>query len=96
MEQGPVLVITFNSQQVMCVKDKQGKVVEGSEDKVSLTRYITTNELRCAGTEDCLRVGAMQGPDGAGPQGRLEAAGPQCQQSGAVHLRGGRGCIVQH
>lgn len=34
MEQGPVLVITFNSQQVMCVKDKQGKVMEGSEDKV--------------------------------------------------------------
>lgn len=34
MEQGPVLVITFNSQQVMCVKDKQGKVQEGSEDKV--------------------------------------------------------------
>ena len=33
MEQGPVLVITFNSQQVMCVKDKQGKVMEGSEDK---------------------------------------------------------------
>ena len=35
MEQGPVLVISFNSQQVMCVKDKQGKVMEGSEDKVS-------------------------------------------------------------
>ena len=34
MEQGPVLVISFNSQQVMCVKDKQGKVMEGSEDKV--------------------------------------------------------------
>ena len=34
MEQGPVLVISFNSQQVMCVKDKQGNVMEGSEDKV--------------------------------------------------------------
>ena len=34
MEQGPVLVITFNSQQILCVKDKDGKVVEGSEDKV--------------------------------------------------------------
>ena len=36
MEQGPVLVISFNSQQVMCVKDKQGNVMEGSEDKVRL------------------------------------------------------------
>ena len=35
MEQGPVLVITFNSQQILCVKDRDGKVVEGSEDKVS-------------------------------------------------------------
>ena len=35
MEQGPVLVITFNSQQILCVKDKSGKVIEGSEDKVS-------------------------------------------------------------
>ena len=36
MEQGPVLVISFNSQQVMCVKDKLGNVMEGSEDKVRL------------------------------------------------------------
>lgn len=35
MEHGPVLVITFNSQQILCVKDRDGKVVEGSEDKVS-------------------------------------------------------------
>ena len=35
LEQGPVLVITFNSQQILCVKDRDGKVVEGSEDKVS-------------------------------------------------------------
>ena len=34
MEQGPVLVITFNSQQIMCVKDREGKVIEGSPDKV--------------------------------------------------------------
>lgn len=40
MEQGPVLVITFNSQQVMCVKDKQGKVQEGSEDKVLRITYV--------------------------------------------------------
>lgn len=26
MEQGPVLVITFNSQQILCVKDREGKV----------------------------------------------------------------------
>lgn len=29
MEQGPVLVITFQTQQIMCVKDSKGNVVEG-------------------------------------------------------------------
>ena len=27
MEQGPVLVITFNSQQILWVKDRKGKVI---------------------------------------------------------------------
>lgn len=40
MEQGPVLVLTFNSQQIMCVKDKEGKVVEGSDDKVMRVSYV--------------------------------------------------------
>lgn len=40
MEQGPVLVITFNSQQLMCVRDRTGKVVEGSEDKVMRVAYV--------------------------------------------------------
>ena len=44
MEQGPVLVITFNSQQVMCVKDRAGKVVEGSEDKVT-KNYLSLTAL---------------------------------------------------
>ena len=29
MEQGPVLVISFNAQQIMVVRDSSGKVVEG-------------------------------------------------------------------
>ena len=29
MEQGPVLVITFHAQQIMCVRDSKGAVVEG-------------------------------------------------------------------
>jgi import inner membrane translocase subunit TIM44 len=40
MEQGPVLVITFNSQQILCVKDMAGKVIEGSEDKVMRVTYV--------------------------------------------------------
>jgi len=40
MEQGPVLVITFNSQQIMCVKDREGKVIEGSPDKVLRVTYV--------------------------------------------------------
>ena len=40
MEQGPVLVLTFNSQQVSCVKDREGKVIEGSDDKVMRITYV--------------------------------------------------------
>jgi len=40
MEQGPVLVITFNSQQILCVKDLSGKVVEGSDEKVMRVTYV--------------------------------------------------------
>jgi len=40
MEQGPVLVITFNSQQILCVKDANGKVIEGSDDKVMRVTYV--------------------------------------------------------
>lgn len=29
MEQGPVLIITFQTQQIMCVRDAKGNVVEG-------------------------------------------------------------------
>lgn len=34
MEQGPVLIITFQTQQIMCVRDAKGNVVEG--DPVSV------------------------------------------------------------
>jgi len=40
MEQGPVLVIMFNAQQVMCVKDKTGKVIEGNDEKVMRMTYV--------------------------------------------------------
>merc|ERR1711915_1172201 len=40
MDQGPVLVITFNSQQILCVKDASNKVIEGSEDKVMRVTYV--------------------------------------------------------
>ena len=35
-----MLVLTFNSQQVICVKDREGKVIEGSEDKVMRITYV--------------------------------------------------------
>lgn len=40
MEQGPVLIITFTSQQMMCVKDSEGNVVEGDPDKVMRISYV--------------------------------------------------------
>ncbi|XP_075233734.1 mitochondrial import inner membrane translocase subunit TIM44 [Lycorma delicatula] len=40
MEQGPVLVISFTSQQIICIKDKTGKVVEGDSDQVYRVDYV--------------------------------------------------------
>mgnify|MGYP002649647537 CR=1 FL=1 len=36
MEQGPVLIITFQTQQIMSVRDAKGKVVEGDPVGVCL------------------------------------------------------------
>lgn len=40
MDQGPVLVITFQAQQIMAIKNKKGEVVEGSLDKVHRVFYV--------------------------------------------------------
>ncbi|CAG9761979.1 unnamed protein product [Ceutorhynchus assimilis] len=40
MEQGPVLIISFTSQQVMAVRDSQGNVVEGDPDKIMRVTYV--------------------------------------------------------
>lgn len=36
MDQGPVLIITFQTQQIMTVKDAKGKVVEGDPVSVAV------------------------------------------------------------
>lgn len=40
MDQGPVLIITFTSQQIMVVYDVRGKVVEGDPNKVMRTSHV--------------------------------------------------------
>ncbi|KAK2586837.1 hypothetical protein KPH14_009776 [Odynerus spinipes] len=40
MEQGPVLMITFQCQQIMCVRDKNNKVVEGDPEKVMRYNHV--------------------------------------------------------
>ncbi|KYO34493.1 mitochondrial import inner membrane translocase subunit TIM44 isoform X1 [Alligator mississippiensis] len=40
MEQGPVLIITFQAQVVMVIKDQKGEVVEGDPDKVLRMLYV--------------------------------------------------------
>lgn len=39
MEQGPVLIITFQSQQIMVVRNAKGDVVEGDPDKIMRMHY---------------------------------------------------------
>ncbi|XP_037945849.1 mitochondrial import inner membrane translocase subunit TIM44 [Teleopsis dalmanni] len=40
MEQGPVLIITFQAQQILCVRDKLRKVIEGDPEKVMRVNYV--------------------------------------------------------
>jgi len=40
LEQGPVLVITFTSQQILCVRNANGDVVEGDPEKVMRIQYV--------------------------------------------------------
>jgi mitochondrial import inner membrane translocase subunit TIM44 len=40
MEQGPVLIVTFQAQQIMCVRDSKGIMVEGDPDKVMRVNYV--------------------------------------------------------
>lgn len=40
MDQGPVLIITFTSQQIMVVRDSRGGVIEGDPDKIMRVTYV--------------------------------------------------------
>lgn len=40
MEQGPVLIITFQSQQIMCVRDSKNSIVEGDPQKIMRVNYV--------------------------------------------------------
>ena len=40
MEQGPVLVINFNAQQIMVVRDAKGKVVEGDPVSSHISHFF--------------------------------------------------------
>lgn len=40
MEQGPVLIITFQTQQIMCVRSAKKDVVEGDPEKVMRVNYV--------------------------------------------------------
>ena len=40
MDQGPVLAINFTSQQIMCVRDAKGNIIEGDPEKVLRVNYV--------------------------------------------------------
>ncbi|XP_047140154.1 mitochondrial import inner membrane translocase subunit TIM44 [Hydra vulgaris] len=40
MEQGPVLILTFQAQQVSIMKDSKGKIIEGGEDNIESVNYV--------------------------------------------------------
>ncbi|XP_021928898.1 mitochondrial import inner membrane translocase subunit TIM44 isoform X3 [Zootermopsis nevadensis] len=40
MDQGPVLIVTFTSQQILCARDNKNNVVEGDPDKILRVHYV--------------------------------------------------------
>jgi len=40
MDQGPVLIITFTSQQILCVRDAKEAVIEGDPNKIMRVNYV--------------------------------------------------------
>lgn len=40
MDQGPVLIVTFQTQQIMCVRNAKHEVVEGDPEKVMRVNYV--------------------------------------------------------
>lgn len=40
MEQGPVLIVTFQTQQIMCVRNAKHEVVEGDPEKIMRVNYV--------------------------------------------------------
>lgn len=42
MEQGPVLLIMFHTQQIVCIRDKDGAIIEGDAEKVLRYNHIWT------------------------------------------------------
>ncbi|XP_053677859.1 mitochondrial import inner membrane translocase subunit TIM44 isoform X2 [Anopheles nili] len=40
MDQGPVLIVTFQTQQIMCVRDAKGAVIEGDPEKVMRCHHV--------------------------------------------------------
>lgn len=52
MEQGPVLILTFTAQQIMCTVDSKGKIVGGGEvcdTRIIVVLSMFVNNLMCIG-----------------------------------------------
>ena len=45
MEGAPLVVLTFSCQQINCVRDKSGKIVEGGEDDIQSVHYLWAMQL---------------------------------------------------
>ena len=45
MENEPLVVLTFSCQQINCVRDKSGKIVEGGEDDIQSVHYLWAMQL---------------------------------------------------
>jgi import inner membrane translocase subunit TIM44 len=40
MDQGPVLILTFTTQQILCARDANNNVVEGDPEKILRVHYV--------------------------------------------------------
>ena len=64
----PILVLSFVSQQIFCVKNARGKIIEGADDKVMAHVYLMAMQRDWDDEEDCLKWKILE----FSPQGSTE------------------------
>ena len=62
----PIMVVSFTSQQIHCVKNARGKIIEGDDDKIMANVYLMAMQRDWDEEEECLKWKILEfSPQGA-------------------------------